>query len=380
MPTAAPPPPLPRRLPAALALLCATHLAQANDGYAELGLGGVITLGKTQTVSLTQEVLDLSPGRIRVDYVFTRNTALTGPIPVLFPLPLYSAEVPSALWAGAPRGFSVSVDGRPVPYRALVKGRLGPCDGAPVTRGCTTDVTAALKAAGLSDEQMAHYPVASPFFTSPGQRLPVPALTPDQTRQLLQQGLLIDEGPSDERPYPTWLADVSYVWDMDFGTRPRLAVSHQYVPFTSGGSNSYDFTEDSLRNDYCADDGQIAAWQRLVAAASPAPEAYGPVAGSRIEYILTTANSWGGPIADFTLRLRKSKPSELVMLCFPGKFRRTDPLTLEVSLRNFEPRHELRVLFLNVDPATAGTDGPNGLPPMPATRPPPGTSGMAVTP
>ena len=353
-----------RRTAALLGALLATA-AHANDGYAELGIGGIVTPGKTQRVSMVREVLEVRPDRIRVDYVFERrgDSALP-PIPVLFPLPLYGAELPSATWAGSPRGFSATVDGRPVPYRALVKGRQGDCGDVAPARSCTADVTEALRSAGVSDEQIAHYPLASPFFSRPGERLRVPPLTPKQTRQLLRQGLVVEEGPSEERPYPAWLADVSYVWEMNFGDRRRIEVSHQYVPFTSGGSNSYYFTEALLRKEYCADDAQIAAWQRLVSAASPAPEAYGPVAGSRVEYILTTANSWGGPIRDFTLRLRKAKASELVMLCFPGKFRRADPLTLEVHLEDFEPRDELRVLFLNVDPAVAGTEGPNGLPPM----------------
>jgi len=88
------------------------------------------------------------------------------------------------------------------------------------------------------------------------------------------------------------------------------------------------------------------------------------VAGRRVDYILTTANSWGGPIGDFILRLKKSKPSEQVLLCFPGPFRAVDPLTLEVQLKNFEPRQELGVLFLNVDDA----NGKNGVPPAGTER------------
>lgn len=84
------------------------------------------------------------------------------------------------------------------------------------------------------------------------------------------------------------------------------------------------------------------------------------MAGRRVEYILTTANSWGSPIADFTLRLKKAKPSELVLLCFPGQVRKVDPLTLEIQLKDFEPRNELRVLFLNVD----SPDGVGGVPPV----------------
>lgn len=346
------------RAAAALLAVCAAS-AFGNDGYGELGLGGVVTLGHTYAVEMSREVLEVSPDKIRVDYVFKRNSSHGDKgIPVLFPLPLYQAETPSWSWAGAPEGFSVTVDGKPRPFKTVVKGRIGRCADFTRDRNCGTDVTDSLKAAGLSDAQIALYPAASPFFDSKGVRPRVPKLTEAQTKQLLRQGLVEEEGPSDERPYPTWLADVTYVWEMAFNGRTTIDVSHQYAPFTSGGSESYFFTEDMLRNDYCADDQLIEAWKKLSAAAAPVEGSYGPLRGQRIEYILTTANSWGGYIEDFTLRLKKGKPQELVLLCFPGKFRKVDPLTLEVKLKNFHPRNELRVLFLN-------TDSGNGMPGTP---------------
>ncbi len=350
------------------ALLASTFVTPAfsNDGYGELGLGGIVTLGKTYAVYMRKEVLEVSPGKIRVDYVFERNISLLTAdktFPVMFPLPLYGAETPSWSWAGSPQDFSVTVDGKRQAFKTVVKARTGRCDDGTLNRRCSTDVTKTLRAAGLSDGQIALFPGASPFTDGKGHRPNAPALTEPQKRQLINDKLLDEEGIVS--PYPNWLADVTYIWEMAFNGRKSIDVSHEYVPFTSGGSSSYYFTEDMLRNDYCADDSLISAWQKLVAAAPPNPMGYGPVPGRRVEYILTTANSWGGPISDFTLRLKKAKPTELVLLCFPGKVRKVDPLTLEVKLKEFEPRNELRVLFLNVDDAH-GRDGkpPAGVPPV----------------
>lgn len=322
-------------------------------------------MGKTYAVSMRKEVLEVSPLKIKVDYVFERNISLLAAdksVPVIFPLPLYGAQTPSLSWAGAPQDFSVTVNGARQPFKTVVRARAGACEDGTLHRQCTSDVTQTLKAAGLTDEQIALFPGASPFSASL-ERVPiVPPLTEAQKQQLTRDKLLAQEGYIS--PYPIWVADVTYVWDMTFNGRKSIDVSHEYVPFTSGGSNSYAFTEHLLRNDYCADDVMIAAWQKLVASAPPNPTGFGPVPGRRVEYILTTANSWGGPIADFTLRLKKSAPSQLVLLCFPGKMRPVDPLTLEIKLKDFEPRNELRVLFLNVEDALGlHRQGPDGVPP-----------------
>lgn len=335
--------------------------ALGNDGYGELGLGGIVALGKTSSVFMAKEVLEVSTKAIRVDYVFERRSLkYDGVIQMLFPLPLYSADQPTWSWAGAPRDFSVTVDGKPQPFRSVVKARVGRCENGIENRQCGHDVTKTLQAAGLSDTQIALYPNASPFMPGKDGVPKVPGLT-DSQKQTLRQGSLLNKvGPSGEQDYPTWLADVSYLWELAFNDRKQVEVSHQYVPFTSGGSGSIVDDEDTMRNDYCADDQLVEAWKKLRSTLTPPEKLFSEaVPARRVEYILTTANSWGGPIGDFTLRLKKGKPSEVVMLCFPGKVRKVDPLTLEIRLKNFKPLNELRVLFLNVEDVS----GPSGVAP-----------------
>lgn len=345
-------------------------LCGANDGIAELGLGGIVTLGKTDAVRMAREVLEVSPKRIRVDYVFERVGGLpVGPLPVMFPLPLYQAELPSSTWYGAPMGFSVHADGELVEFQTQVRGRYldwaSPCRRQTNQRSCAKDVTGVLKEAGLTDTQIALYPVASPFIDSHGKRPKVKPLTSDQVNALKKAMLLEEEGPSDERPYPTWLADVTYTWTMDFGARQRLEVAHAYVPFTNGGASARYLSERELRQDYCADEGTLRALRKLSAASDQAQNLAEDtlfVGSGKVEYILTTANSWAGPIGDFTLRLKKSHPAELIALCFPGAVRRVDPLTLEIHLKNFTPSKELRVIFMNLNdeelPGFVGTGEP----------------------
>ncbi len=299
---------------------------------------------------MAREVLEVSPDRIKVDYVFERTAEpLNGPVDVLFPLPLYGADKPSWSWAGVPRGFNVRVDGQTLPFRTLVRARMrgkSSCPDWPPTRECTHDVTDAIRALGLSDRQMAHFPVATPFRDSAERALAVPALTAEQKTQLVRHGFADEEGPSAERPYPLWFADVAYFWKMHFDDKPRIEVSHQYAPFTSGGAGAVlsVLSEEELRTEYCADDAFVREWNRLVSLNGPlgTPQSHEAV---RIAYILTTANSWAQPIGEFTLRLKKRHPSERVTLCFPGRFRKVDALTLETTLQTFTPRTELKALF-----------------------------------
>ncbi len=355
-----------KKLLAALVFATVTAPCFSNDGYGELGLGGVVTLGKTNSVVMAKEILEVSPSLIRVDYVFENNGSHDkSKILVLFPLPLYGAEKPSWEWAGAPRAFTTTLNGQSKPFKSMVKARADTCPDFDKNRLCAKDVTKELKEAGLTEEQIALFPVATPFVTEKGKPVVVPKLTKVQQEQLLKLGLLNREGPSGEPLYPTWLADVTYLWEMDFNGQKSIEVSHQYVPFTSGGAESAYFDENTLRNDYCAEDGTINSLRKLIKS-DLQPEQPTDVLrldGSRVAYILTTANSWGGPIGEFTLRLKKSRASELVLLCFPGKVRKVDPLTLEINLKRFVPKNELRVLFINTS-AEVSQGSRAGVPPV----------------
>jgi hypothetical protein len=79
------------------------------------------------------------------------------------------------------------------------------------------------------------------------------------------------------------------------------------------------------------------------------------LAGTIVDYILMTANTWKDGIRDFTLRLRKESPAEVISLCFPAEFMRVDARTLESHLTHFSPKTDLSIYFSNI-----GTSGPQG--------------------
>jgi hypothetical protein len=326
-------------------------------------MGGLVTFGKTDKVSMDREILEISPDNVHVEFTFVNKTSKDLTLPVLFPIPRYSAEVPSLATYGAPDNFSVQIAGKGVqPYETLVtasdcgifRGAKSPC----------RDVTSILKQAGLSDRQIALFPSASPFrFRSP--YAVAKRLTPKQEASLVKAGLLLeagDAGMTSDPPEPLWEVSIKYLWHVNFPAGSSLNVVHEYRPFTSGGATGA-VDEAMLRKAFCASDDMIAKWKAIPAWGFYSDGERHTLPGSIVSYILTSANTWAGPIRDFTLRLRKTHPAELVATCFPGKIVHVDALNEEVHLTSFRPEHDLRIIFVNT---------PESLNPIVPANPPTG--------
>lgn len=309
------------------ALLVLPGLVLANDGIGSVKAGG-IEFRKSATLAMKKEVLNVSYDKISVDYDFVNESAAPVSETIVFPLPQYGpAYGMSNEYFGQPGNFSILVDGRAVAFRTVVEATL---DGK--------DVSAGLKAAGLTEEQIAYYPLFSPFDKK------VMPLTAAQQRQLIAQKLLAPwDGDGDW--IPEWKVRINYVWRQTFLPHIPVHVRHQYAPFVAAGPGQWDLGErrDFVRN-YCADPAFFSAWQR----AKMRTEGQSMVPAVWVSYILKTGNTWKNGIEDFTLNLIKKRPDELISLCFPGTFVKIDATTLQVRLRNFQPKQNLEVYFGNV--------------------------------
>jgi len=76
---------------------------------------------------------------------------------------------------------------------------------------------------------------------------------------------------------------------------------------------------------------------------------YNCLPGTKISYILRTANTWKNGIRDFHLILRTKTPDETVSTCFSKSIKQTSPTTYEVKIKNFKPENDLSVYFGNRD-------------------------------
>jgi len=309
-----------------------TSCVLADDGsYESDALGGIVGLSKTDKVAMSREVLEISPSQIRVELDFVNLVGKDLEVPVMFPLPPYVGETAEDWRAGEPPDFSVEVDGKKVPFRTVVTadscGNFGEKDWnekevrkCEQTKGCDPssfcrDVTKKLKAVGLSDEQIALLP-GFPIYDHgrhdppfPRSYRPAPSLTANQAAVLATQHLVLTEGW--DKPFPTWQVHVNYVWLLRIPANRTVKVVHVYRPLASGGEAGWP-DEDRLRDAFCADDAFIRAWKTL----KPSLDfrGYTGVPGAVVDYVLKTANTWNGPIRDFTLRLKKGSPTEIVSL------------------------------------------------------------------
>ena len=290
--------------------------AGANDGIGAVAAGGIV-FGKTDAVAMKKEVLNVGHDRITVDYEFLNESGADVEETIVFPMPAYPVRQQEAdAYYGQPSGFTVTVDGKPVRMRTVVRALYA-----------DEDVTAQLVKAGLSDAQIAYGTVFD-------DQVRVPPLSAAQRRRLHDAGLFGDG--------PEWDAQVSYVWQQKFPSNRIVRVHHAYRPLVSAGPGESSVDSDTVKR-YCADDAFLKGWDKVIERANSTPQ--GGYDAAKVAYILKTGNTWKNGIEDFTLNIVKSAPSELVTLCFPGTFKKIDARTYQVRLRNFRPTRDLDVFF-----------------------------------
>lgn len=297
----------------------------ANDGIAYSSGGGIV-LGKTEYISMKKEVLNLSYNKISVDYEFLNESDQDLEQTIIFPLPIYTANYGiTDTYYGEPYNFSILVNGKKVDYTTQIKAFNN-----------DKDITSLLKKIGLTQEQIAYYPLNSPF------KIKVKPLTKIQFEQLQKMNLL--EQSSDDSLVPTWSVEASYIWKQKFPAHKTLQVHHEYAPFVAAGPG-VSYIDKDIEKQFCMDNSFKKALSKIPNPNNIPNMEYIPV--YQVSYILKTANSWKNGIEDFTLNINKGDAKELVSLCFPGEFKKINPTTLQVHLNNFKPQQDLLVFFAN---------------------------------
>lgn len=313
-------------------LSVAAGSALANDGFGQLGVGG-IAIGKTDSIAMAKEVLDISYRDIHVAYDFLNVSAADVTTTVSFPLPAYAAfpAQSGVISKGRPAGFSVTVNGQARGFETRVQAVH---DGR--------DITPLLHSLGLSDADIANMPFA---IDAQGGDLLDGVISDVQLAALRQAGLLFDSD------LPDWTIQVVYQWQQTFPAHASTHVEHDYQPFVAMGTASgyQGAAADNVQmiSAFCMDSQSQSVLDHR--AAEPARlDPLGELPGTIVDYILMTANSWKDGIRDFTLRLHKQHPQELISLCFPGNFSKLDALTLESRMTDFKPQTDLHIYFGNL--------------------------------
>lgn len=306
---------------AALALL-PPRPARSNDGAAAIGAGGV-ELRSERRVAMVSERLTIAKSRVTVAYAF-RNVGPEDVVTeVAFPVPEYDVGVQlratgEPLKRVALSDFSARVDGAPIPVTREVRARVG-----------ARDVTALLREHHVDVETFGHHDGGD------GPEYQVRRLPPETRAKLEAEGV-VDAG--DERP--RWTVAVTYHWTQRFPAGKTVRIEHAYTPVT-GAASLLDVGQLATSGlpDACLDAATLRA---LIA---PGRFRDGYVAGPEwVEYVLTTANTWRTPIADFELEVERD-PGALVSFCWDGPVEKVSPTRFRARVKDFLPRRELTVFF-----------------------------------
>lgn len=322
---------------AMLATLAASP-ALANDTMAELKTGG-LEYTRSDSISMEEERLYVSPKEVRVDYVY-RNTA-EQPVEtyVAFPMPDIPGGLEHNIDAGDTEsdnflGFTVTQDGKAIEPALQQRAYVGDLD--------MTDV---VHAAGVPMNPQ-----------SQRAREAIGKLPAETIEDWLTRGLVIpdsyDDGSGWRTEYaPAWTLKSAYYWKTSFPAGKDIRVSHRYRP-SVGGTVATTFLDENdqpkgerfedYRRKFCIDD----AFVRLARKSNEAMRnGESHLVENWISYVLSTGSNWAGPIKRFTLIVDKGEEDNFVSFCGDG-VKKTGPTTFEMTKTDFTPENDLDILLL----------------------------------
>jgi len=365
----------------------------ANDSSSELAAGG-ITLIKNDVISIQREDLFLSQSQVRVRYEMRNDTETPVTLRVAFPLPEVPYWTPAGLdsstgghnilispWKGINFiDFHVNVDGMEIKPDVEVRALL--------PNG--TDVTETLR--DIGGEQLLLRPGLFEKDYAPQISNDPNALDMTAKERLKKIGALVEE--YDREFYRlNWSTHITFHWMQTF--RAGITrVEHTYRPIIGSqfiwidktnkimGSGNSD-TEGNSNTDkvYCIDGPTKNAIAKMNKHQALEDQL---LYGHTLAYIVQTARNWKGPIQNFHLtiqggygeahdtvaknvgRIEKNQPDapvgaaknlnggaksegenkQVISLCTALPIKRTGPLRFEATVRDYVPKDDLRILFV----------------------------------
>ncbi len=317
------------KLPHMAALVALTTPLFANDTLVTLGAGGLVPL-KSAEIAMESEDLQISTRQITVRYVFRNKTNHDIDATVAFPLPPLNGgdleNEPMRLPSKDPLNFmdfKVSVDGKEVRPEAQVRATFE-----------NQDITQRLIALGLPVS------VADKRFDAALAKLPRARQNQIEKDNWIE---CYDGQPRQCGAY--WTTEIQYHWRQHFPAGATVAVEHTYRPVVGGAYIVASMSGASSVKAYCGGPdalGQVAALKKR----HPAKSRDDIVLWERrVQYILTTANNWSGPIGDFKLTVVTENPEDILLTCMPG-LKPVAPSRYEFTQPNFHPDKELNLLIL----------------------------------
>jgi hypothetical protein len=325
---------------AMFASLLAQH-AHANDSTARVGAGG-LELVKSDAIRMVEEILEISPERIRVRYKFLNDSKSDVKTIVAFPMPRFGwnpGEAQLDANVGPMSSFETRVDGQQIKTRvdtkAFLKGK---------------DISALLRAQGYTERDMVGAMSCNLGAVNEGLCL---------AKSVVKRIPGIADGGA-----PNFSVQETAWWEQQFPAGKMVEIEHSYPPKVGLVYQTYDGERDGrspLRpwapggnsglesgRRACTHEGGDDAVTSRAKRLQKLNDGAIWVSLNDLEYVLGTGRNWKGPIDSFTLRIKKASPDQIVSLCFPGKSQQVDKQTLEFKATQFVPPDDLVVYFYTV--------------------------------
>ena len=297
----------------------------ADDGAVEVAAGGVV-FKELHGVTMESEVLKISPEKVEVTFRFRNNTDKDIETNVAFPVPLFGY---SAGWNHHKipdfHDFTVLVDGRAIKYDTEIKAIAN-------EKECTD----LLKKKGVPFQNIGHEGFClEDYFKS------------SEVKKYVSLGIVEPyEWEGKTRYRPAWKVAIIYFWKQNFPAKKETIIRHTYSPvcgatqYWTNESVDYEWWMPSVGK-YCTKD-DIRKW---IKSNYPSDCFLYP---NWVSYILKTANTWDGPIKDFTLEIKKD-PQEKVLLCNDLPSGETTLTKININVKNYTPTADLIVYYFEKD-------------------------------
>lgn len=315
-------------------MLVGAACIHADDGASSIAVGGVVVMGHEPHITMAKEVLQISEGKVVVDYDFRNDTDQNVTTGVAFPIPEYDLDMVSEepasqgfddfrLWVnGAQAKFQIEA-------RAYVKNK---------------DLTDLLTSVHVDVASFGH-------AVSNDDSKDIERLTDLQRKKLERAGLIVTGAYG-----ANWKVRKKYYWQQTFPAHGTVHIRHEYTPYM-GSENSIKYALGSdpdpvmvkQLNSFCID-GRLHSILKQIADSKDkdAPYFY-------VDFILTTANTWKTPIEDFELIVErpheKGASAGYVSFCWDGPVTKIDEDHFSAKAVNFVPTKELHIGFFDVEPS-----------------------------
>jgi hypothetical protein len=310
--------------------------AWANDTLVTLGAGGLAP-SKSSKIVMESEDLKISLHQITIKYVFRNTSTHDVDTIIAFPLPQLDGSAVYNEPLNLPSknhdnflDFNVMSDGKNIPVKMESRAFL---DGK--------EITSHLKEIGMPSSVL-----LDPLNTA------LLKLTPEQRTKLEAEKLIVagDFHPpltsaSEHGWWATWSMHVQFYWSQYFPAGKTIELVQTYRPVIGGSYIPAGGDGTEIAAQHCANSATLKEIKTLIVK-SPAKKD-GDIAfyAKDIQYILTTANNWKGPIQKFNLTIETDRPEDILLSCMAG-LKKIAPARYALSLINFHPDRELDLTIL----------------------------------